>query len=120
MLVKISCVLKIRQSEQNLAAQHQVMMQQQKHQTEELVRQQSEKEVLQRAHECGISHAELDALLVPILESCTKESVSQGKAWILHYITQPHSSTDAIAQYLLLKTIQSSTCLRFLLAYHRL
>lgn len=82
-------------------------MQQQTHKTEEVVRIEFEKETIRRAHDCGVNPAELDSLLGPIMESCTKESISQGKAWILHYTSQPHASTDAVAQYLLYKTIQS-------------
>jgi len=85
-----------------------VTAQQQKNQTDEIVHQQLEIEAVQRAQECGINPTELDALLAPILESCTKESISQGKSWILHYVAQPYSSTDALVQYLLFKSIQSS------------
>ena len=84
------------------------MMQQKKQQTEDIVRQQQEKEILTQAHEAGLDLAELESLLLPIMESCTKESISQGKAWILHHVLQPHSSSDAVAQYLLFKTIRSS------------
>ncbi|KZS12402.1 calcium homeostasis endoplasmic reticulum protein [Daphnia magna] len=98
----------IKQSESNLAAQHQVTVQQQKKQTEETVKLQHEKEVMEKALACGMNLAEFELLLLPIMESCTKESISQGKAWILHHVLQAHSSSDAIAQYLLFKTIQSS------------
>jgi calcium homeostasis ER protein len=91
-----------------LAAQHQVTVQQQKKQTEETVKLQHEKEVMEKALASGMNLAELELLLLPIMDSCTKESISQGKAWILHHVQQPHSSSDAIAQYLLFKTIQTS------------
>ena len=83
-------------------------MQQQKKQTEETVKLQHEKEVMEKALASGMNLAELELLLLPIMDSCTKESISQGKAWILHHVQQPHSSSDAIAQYLLFKTIQTS------------
>lgn len=98
----------IKQSEQNLAAQHQVMTQQQKHQTDDIIKHHQDKEIMHQAHEAGIDLTELDSLLLPIMESCTKESISQGKAWILHYVLQPQSSSDVIAQYLLIKTVRSS------------
>lgn len=83
-------------------------VQQQKKQAEETVKLQHEKEVMEKALECGINLAELELLLQPIMEACTKESVSQGKAWILLRVMQPHPTSDAIAQYLLFKTVQSS------------
>ena len=91
-----------------MTAQHQVTVQQQKKQAEETVRLQHEKEVMEKAIECGVNLAELELLLQPIMEACTKESVSQGKAWILLRVMQPHPTSDAIAQYLLFKTVQSS------------
>ena len=84
------------------------MMQQQKHQTDDIIKQQQDKEMMCQAHEAGVDLAELELLLLPIMESCTKESISQGKAWILHHVLQPQSSPDAVAQYLLLKTVRSS------------
>lgn len=90
-----------------MAAQQQVTLKQQKLQTEEVVKQQTEKEVFQRAYECGINLSELDSLLSPIMEMCTKESISLGKSWILHNAQQP-TAADAVAHYLLFKTIQGS------------
>ena len=84
------------------------MTQQQKHQTDEIIKLHQDKEMMHQAHEAGVDLTELDSLLVPIMESCTKESISQGKAWILHHILQPQSSSEVIAQYLLIKTVQSS------------
>ena len=98
----------IKQSENNLAAQHQVTVLQQKKQTEETVKLQHEKEVMEKAMASGMNLAELELLLLPIMDSCTKESISQGKAWILHHLLQSHSSSDDVAQYLLFKTIQAS------------
>lgn len=106
--VLILSFIQIKQSEQNLAAQHQVTVQQKNKQTEETVKLQHEKEVLEKALSCGMNLAELETLLQPIVEACTKESISQGKAWILHQVLQPHSTSDAIGQYLLFKTIHYS------------
>ena len=101
-----SCiVLKVKQSEQNLAAQQQVLMQQQKHQTEEVLKQQQENTMMQQARDTGVNLIEFDSLLMPIMDSCTKESISQGKAWILNL---PNFAQDVVANYLLFKTTRSS------------
>ena len=105
--------IKIKQSEQNLAAQHQVTLQQQRKQTEETIKLQQEREVMGNAVENGINMPELDVLLQPIMDSCTKESISQGKAWILHYVVQPRSSSDTISQCLLYKSVQNSKFILF-------
>jgi len=100
---------KIKQSEHNLAAQLQVTTQQQKQVTEDVVRQQQEKEAVQRALECSLNPPEIETILQPIIESCSKESISHGKAYILQQVNQqPHTSPEPLAQYLLYKTVQSS------------
>ena len=92
-----------------MSAQHQVTMQQQKQVTEDVVRQQQEKEAVQRALECGLNPPDMEAVLQPIIESGTKESISQGKAYILQQVhQQPHTAPETLAQYLLYKTVQSS------------
>lgn len=101
----------MKQSEQNLAAQHQVLMQQQKVQDEEVAKQQHEKHMMQQALESGVNLAEFDALLLPIMETCTKESISQGKAWILNQAQLATTCPDVIAQFLIFKSNRSSACL---------
>jgi calcium homeostasis endoplasmic reticulum protein len=109
---------KVKQSEQNLAAQHQVLMQQQKHQTEEALKQHEEKHLMQMAQDCGVNLVEFDHLLMPIMESCTKESISQGKAWILGYAQQSNTSLDVITKFLLFKSTRSSKPIFILACMH--
>nr|CAD7404697.1 unnamed protein product [Timema poppensis] len=94
----------IRQSEQNLAAQHTVLMQQQQTQIEDALRK-SQEDALQRASdEAGISINEFDSVLQPIVDSCTKDSISSGKGWILQRSTSPKAD-EVIALHLLRKVI---------------
>nr|CAD7262641.1 unnamed protein product [Timema shepardi] len=94
----------IRQSEQNLAAQHTVLMQQQQTQIEDALRK-SQEDALQRAsEEAGISINEFDSVLQPIVDSCTKDSISSGKGWILQRSTSPKAD-EVIALHLLRKVI---------------
>ena len=91
----------------NLAAQREALMQQ-KHQTEETLKQHEEKHLMQMAQDCGVNLAEFDHLLMPIMESWTKESTPQGKAWIFGYAPQSKTSLDVITKSLLFKSTQSS------------
>ncbi|CAG2066557.1 unnamed protein product [Timema podura] len=92
----------IRQSEQNLAAQHTVLMQQQQTQIEDALRK-SQEDALQRAsEEAGVSINEFDSVLQPIVDSCTKDSISSGKGWILQRSTSPKAD-EVIALHLLRK-----------------
>uniref|UniRef100_A0A336MKG8 CSON001959 protein n=1 Tax=Culicoides sonorensis TaxID=179676 RepID=A0A336MKG8_CULSO len=71
----------IQQSEQNLQAQHSVLLNQQQTQIDAAVKI-AQNELLQRqADENGIKLQELDALLQPIIDSCTKDSISNDTIW---------------------------------------
>ncbi|XP_021925651.1 calcium homeostasis endoplasmic reticulum protein isoform X2 [Zootermopsis nevadensis] len=94
----------IRQSEQNLAAQHTVLMQQQQGQIEDALRKAQQDTQQQAADEAGISLTELDSVLQPIIDSCTKDSISSGKGWILQRSSSPKAD-QVLAQYLLKKVI---------------
>ncbi|GFG34350.1 hypothetical protein Cfor_08964 [Coptotermes formosanus] len=94
----------IRQSEQNLAAQHTVLMQQQQGQIEDALRKAQQDALQQAADEAGISFTELDSVLQPIIDSCTKDSISSGKGWILQHSSSPKAD-QVLAQYLLKKVI---------------
>lgn len=94
----------IRQSEQNLAAQHTVLMQQQQGQIEDALRKAQQDALQQAADEAGISFTELDSVLQPIIDSCTKDSISSGKGWILQRSSSPKAD-QVLAQYLLKKVI---------------
>lgn len=73
----------IKQSEQNLSAQHTVLMQQQQAQVEALVNKCENDDLQKDADNCGIVLQEIHNILQPIVDSCTKDSISNGKQWFL-------------------------------------
>lgn len=90
----------VRQSEQNLAAQHAALMAQQQGRVEDAVRQAQETALQNSAQSTNTDLAAFDTVLQPIIDSCTKDSISAGKAWILqNSITSP--SNQVIADHLL-------------------
>lgn len=93
----------ILQSEQNLAAQHTVLLQTQQVQIDDAIRKAQAETLAKRAEENNIDLRELDNVLQPIIDSCTKDSISSGKAWILNK-TNPEAH-QVIAQYLLSKVV---------------
>ncbi|KAL3270232.1 hypothetical protein HHI36_009287 [Cryptolaemus montrouzieri] len=98
----------IKQSEQNLSAQHAVLLQQQQAQVEITVSK-AETDALQvEAENCEIFLEDIYNFLQPIIDNCTKDSISNGKTWILQ-----HASTKekilCILHCLLNKVIQGST-----------
>lgn len=99
---KLAMEEQIRQSEQNLAGQHQVLLAQQQKQIEDSIRIMQDAEIKQLAAELNVNLEEFDSVLAPIAENCTKDSISSGKAWIFtHTSTQRHY--QLVAQYLLRK-----------------
>lgn len=92
----------VRQSEQNLAAQHAALMAQQQGRVEDAVRQAQETSLQNNALDTNTDLASFDAVLQPIIDSCTKDSISAGKAWILQN-SLTASSNQVIAAHLLKK-----------------
>lgn len=77
----------IKQSEQNLTAQHTVLMQQQQAQVEQLVAKCEFSDLEKKAEICDVTISEIHSILQPIIDSCTKDSISNGKAWFLQHAT---------------------------------
>ncbi|KAG8250836.1 hypothetical protein J6590_093727, partial [Homalodisca vitripennis] len=82
-----------------------VLMQQQQAAIDETIAKTQKENMNAEAAECHLNFAELDAVLQPIIDSCTKDSISSGKAWILQRAT--HKKVDnLIASYLLSKVLE--------------
>lgn len=77
-------------------------MQQQQTAIEEMIAKTQKENMSDDANQCGLSLTELDAVLQPIIDSCTKDSISSGKAWILQRATSKKIN-NVIASYLLSK-----------------
>lgn len=75
----------IKQSEQNLSAQHTVLLQQQQTQAESLVLKCEQESLEREAEECNVSLEDIYGILQPIIDSCTKDSISNGKSWFLQH-----------------------------------
>ena len=72
----------ITQSESNLAAQQTVTMEQARLQSNEAIRKAKWEHLELLASDTGIDLEEMETVLQPIIENCTKESISGGKIWI--------------------------------------
>ncbi|XP_065359706.1 calcium homeostasis endoplasmic reticulum protein [Calliphora vicina] len=98
----------IRQSESNLTAQHTALMAQQKTQIEEAIEAAQNSQLETKAEELNISLSEFDSILQPIIDACTKDSISQGKNWILQHSTDS-AKNNVVLQYLLKKALVDGT-----------
>lgn len=92
----------IKQSEQNLSAQHAVLLQQQQLQVEAAILKCEMEDLNGEAERCGVPLHELYAILQPIIDSCTKDGIGAGKSWILQHATNKEQAL-CIAHCLLLK-----------------
>lgn len=72
----------IRQSLDNLNAQHQMLTNQQQMLMDESIRKIQVDELVKLSNDFNINLHEFELLLHPIFETCTKDSISAGKAWI--------------------------------------
>lgn len=98
----------IKQSEQNLSAQHTVLMQQQQTQIEATILKCENLELQNEATAANICLQELYGILQPIIDSCTKDSISNGKSWILSHATNKNQAL-CIAHCLLHKVVLGSS-----------
>ncbi|XP_037904619.1 calcium homeostasis endoplasmic reticulum protein isoform X2 [Hermetia illucens] len=96
----------IRQSEHNLSAQHGVLLQQQQKQIDEAINKAQNDVIHKQAEDYNVYLAEFDEILQPIIDACTKDSISTGKNWILQH-TSDTAKCNVVLQYLLKKALVS-------------
>jgi len=95
------------QSESNLTAQWTVLQQQQRATVDETITKAREAQLEEQSRSCGLKLPELENVLQPIVETCTKESISAGKSWIFQHGTN-FNSNQLICDYLVLKATKES------------
>jgi len=95
----------ISQSESNLSGQWEVLQQTQDSKIKEAVSAAQEEALQDLCSGTSISMEDMDSILQPIIDSCTKDSISAGKQWIFTHATHP-SSNNLIARYLCYRVTQ--------------
>ena len=96
------------QSETNLTAQWTVLQQTQKTQVEEAIQKAREARLEDEARQCKVSLSHFENLLQPIMETCTKDSISSGKSWMFQQGSDKESNF-LLADYLCWKATNTST-----------
>ncbi|ESP02448.1 hypothetical protein LOTGIDRAFT_95622, partial [Lottia gigantea] len=94
----------IRQSESNLAAQYQNMIQQQGPQIDQCIKNAKESRLQQLAVDCELPVEELDRAVQPIIDSCTKDGILNCKNWIMQK-SMSFQHCELITQYILKRII---------------
>ncbi|GFS15252.1 calcium homeostasis endoplasmic reticulum protein [Elysia marginata] len=90
----------VKQSEANLAAQYAVLMQQQQNQIQEMIVQTLDDKLSSQLRQCDLTEHDVNSVVQPIIDSCTKDAILAGKNWIMQR-TSSETFCDAISQYLL-------------------
>ena len=98
----------ILQSETNLTAQWTVLQQNQRTQVEEAIVKAMEEKLEKDAKKLKVALSHFDGLLQPIMETCTKDSISSGKSWMFQQATDKESEF-LLAEYLCLKVTNQNT-----------
>ena len=92
---------------QNLSAQWTVLQQNQEILIGEAVAQAQEERLEQLSRANSISLSIFQSVLQPIIESCTKDSISLGKGWIFSKAVS-HDTNKLIAHYLAFRVTDES------------
>lgn len=85
-----------------------MLLQQQQTQVESAVAKCELLDLQIKAEAAGVQLNELYSVLQPIINSCTKDSISNGKSWILQHATNQQNAV-CIAECLLYKVIHGTT-----------
>lgn len=95
----------IAQSQSNLNQQYDALTAKQQEVIEKEIEKAQIDELKQMSYKTGIALIELDAKLTPIIKSCTKDSISAGKAYILaNSKTMQHC--DVLTAYILQRVME--------------
>uniref|UniRef100_A0A0K2TGR8 Calcium homeostasis endoplasmic reticulum proteinlike [Bombyx mori] n=1 Tax=Lepeophtheirus salmonis TaxID=72036 RepID=A0A0K2TGR8_LEPSM len=95
----------IRESESNLLAQEEVMEQQTLSVSTEAISSAKFERLELLGADTGLSLEEMSHVFQPIIDSCTKDSISSGKSWIFANATS-HDKNQLIAHYLSYRVTQ--------------
>ncbi|CAF1150714.1 unnamed protein product [Adineta steineri] len=91
---------RLRQSEINLAAQHDSMQINKKTKVQENIRAARQARISAQANESNIDMNELDRTILAIVEACTKDNISSGRNCIFNYSQTPMQA-ETICLYLI-------------------
>ncbi|KAF6032318.1 hypothetical protein EB796_009339 [Bugula neritina] len=88
----LSVAEQIKQSEANLQAHEKAITHQQQADIEAAIGIRRSEKVKAAAADCGIDLVELDAVLTPLRNSCTKDNIQNAKSWVLVNIVDSPTS----------------------------
>lgn len=109
----------IEQSEKNLAAQHESLLARQEVEIQELLDKKREENVRKIGDKLNMSWEQMNEMIQPLIEACTKENISKGKSWVVDKMSESPELTKLMSDYLITRAsaIHVSFDLRLHLVY---
>nr|XP_039268165.1 calcium homeostasis endoplasmic reticulum protein-like [Styela clava] len=98
--------IKIEKSSSNLKQQYEVLMHQQQEKIDAAIAQTEEEKLRNLASSTGIITSDFDVVLQPIINTCTKDSISAGKSWILSN-SKSAQHCEVIGRHLLKRILEA-------------
>ncbi|THD28391.1 Calcium homeostasis endoplasmic reticulum protein, partial [Fasciola hepatica] len=84
----------VEQSEKNLKAQYDVLMEKQKAEILDLLDKKRLDAVKSRGEELGMTLEQMNEVIQPLIEACTKENISKGKTWVVERVAASAELTE--------------------------
>ncbi|VEL38742.1 unnamed protein product, partial [Protopolystoma xenopodis] len=91
----------VEQSEANLKAQYESIMTKQNSEIADCLDSYREEMVKIRGDEMDMPWAEMDKIIQPLIESCTKENIARGKTWVIDRMAKTPELTKLMTDYLI-------------------
>ncbi|CAH8467259.1 unnamed protein product [Schistosoma rodhaini] len=91
----------IEQSEKNLAAQHESLLARQNVEILELLDKKREENVRKTGEKLNMSWEQMNEMIQPLIEACTKENISKGKSWVVDKMSESAELTKLMSDYLI-------------------
>ncbi|TPP61394.1 Lariat debranching enzyme [Fasciola gigantica] len=91
----------VEQSEKNLKAQYDVLMEKQKAEILDLLDKKRLDAVKTRGEELGMTLEQMNEVIQPLIEACTKENISKGKTWVVERVAASAELTELVTDYMI-------------------
>ncbi|VDN33085.1 unnamed protein product [Dibothriocephalus latus] len=93
----------VKNSEENLKAQHDSIMEQKAEAIRRCTNEAREQAVKSHCENLNISLPDINNVVQPLIESCTKENIAKGKNWAVDQMSKSEDLTSLMGEYLLFR-----------------
>ncbi|VDL89934.1 unnamed protein product [Schistocephalus solidus] len=91
----------VKNSEENLKAQHGSIMEQKAEAIRRCINEAREQVIKSQCDKLNVSLPDINNVVQPLIESCTKENIAKGKNWAVDQMSKSEDLTSLMGEYLL-------------------